>query len=83
MKDKTLIISVVLNIMLVIMSMISIIFWKDCYNRMNELEKELQEKNHEVEVLKDRTRLLEEDVNACDWYIRFYDEFHEEVGAFE
>lgn len=55
----------------------------ECEEKINKLEKELVEKKQEVEILKDRTRLLEEDVKACDWYIRFYDEFHEVVGAFE
>ena len=45
--------------------------------------KELVEKNHQVEVLKDKANQLQMDVNDCDWYIRFYDEFHESVGAFE
>lgn len=85
MKDYRLTISILIltNIFTIILFAIAVMFYKDCYNRMNELEKELAEKKQEVEVLKDRTRLLEEDVKACDWYIRFYDEFHEEVGAFE
>lgn len=85
MKDYRLAISILIltNIFTIILFTIAVMFYKDCYNHMNELEKELVEKKQEVEVLKDRTRLLEEDVKACDWYIRFYDEFHESVGAFE
>lgn len=85
MKDYRLTISILIltNIFTIILFTIAVVFYKDCYNHMNDIEKELAEKKQEVEVLKDRTRLLEEDVRDCDWYIRFYDEFHEEVGAFE
>lgn len=85
MKDHRLTISILVltNIFTIILFLIAVMFYKDCYNRMNELEKELNEKNHEVEVLKDTANQLQMDVDACDWYIRFYDEFHEVVGAFE
>ena len=84
-KDYKLItaILVITNIFTIILFTIALVFYKDCYNEMNKIQKELVEKKQEVEVLKDRTRLLEEDVRDCDWYIRFYDEFHEVVGAFE
>ena len=85
MKDYKLKISILIltNIFTIILFAIALVFYNDCYNEMNKAQKELVEKKQEVEVLKDRTRLLEEDVKTCDWYIRFYDEFHEEVGANE
>ena len=85
MKDYRLTVSILIltNIFTIILFTIALIFYKDCYNEMNKTKKELFEEKMTVEALKDRTRLLEEDVRDCDWYIRFYDEFHEEVGAFE
>lgn len=85
MKDYRLTISILIltNIFTIILFTIAVMFYKDCYNEMNKLEKELQESNHKVETLKDTANQLQMDVDDCDWYIRFYDEFHEEVGAFE
>ena len=114
MKDKIIIILIVLNIFLVILSAIAIIFWRDCYNEMNRLGKVLQDSKQETEILRDREKILEEYIKeyqkwidnkgwlegdytycengecknfneetTCKWYERFYDEFHEEVGAFE
>ena len=85
MKDykSTIAILILTNALTIFLFVIAAIAYNDCYNKMNKAQKELAEKKQEVEVLKDRTRLLGEDVKACDWYIRFYDEFHEEVGAYE
>ena len=41
MKDNIIVISVTINILLVILLTIAIMFWKDCYNYMNDIEKEL------------------------------------------
>ena len=110
MKSKKLIIAIciLMNMATIAMLIIAIIGWKDCYNRMNELEKEIKPQQEQTVRCRDELNLFIQDYfdckgvidgdytycengecknfneeTSCGWYERFYDEFHDEVGAFE
>lgn len=73
MKNKELITVLISIISIVIISICAVL-------RIDELEKEINKKNQIIKTQKIQIEDLKID---CEWLQHFYDDFHEQVGAYE
>lgn len=53
--------------------------------KIDNIKKECESKNKQIQLLKEKNKELEKNLESAynNWYVRFYEDFHNEVGAFE